>query len=100
MNITAKMKYKYMVEIHGLYYQGAYNMPELMDEMEDGKDVMRFSRNKSDGKKFDTISAAAAIGGLIGGSRIVRYNMLNGDVEDVRELMKASVQREWKGATA
>ena len=97
MNITAKMKYKYMVEIHGLYYQGVDRMTQLLDG---GPEQMKFSRNKSVGKKFDTISAAGAIGGLIGGSRIVRYNMLNGDVEDVRELMKASVQREWKGATA
>ena len=97
MNITAKMKYKYMVECSGLYYQGADRMTQLLDG---GPERMKFSRNKRDGKKFDTISAAAAICGLIGGSRIVRYNMLNGDVEDVRELMKASVQREWKGATA
>ena len=61
---------------------------------------LRFTRNRSDGKKFDTIAAARKVGGKIGGSRIVRMDLLTGDVVDIAEEMKRRVIREWKGESA
>ena len=87
MKITPTIRYKYMVERGGVYYKG-------MDPMRKYGDVPQFSGNRSDGKKFDTIAAAREISRDIGGSEIVRVDMLNGDVVDVRELMKAGAGRD------
>ena len=90
MKITHKIRYKYMVECSGLYFQCV----DQMRTTEGEGPMWKFSRNKSDGKKFDSINAAREISGEIGGSRIVRVDLLNGDVEDVRKLMLM----DWKGA--
>lgn len=93
MKITPKIRFKYMIECSGLYYAGV----DLMRKVPEGAPAfLRFTRNRSDGKKFDSINAAREVSGKIGGSRIVRVDLLNGDVEDVRKLM----MMEWKGATA
>jgi len=93
MTITPKIRFKYMVECNGLYFQCVDRMKQPVDSAIEDK-AWKFSRNKSDGKKFDSINAAREISGEIGGSRIVRVDLLNGDVEDVRKLMLM----DWKGA--
>lgn len=97
MKITPKLRYRYMVQCSGLYYQG---LDRMQSDPENGKTILKFSRNRSDGKKFDSINAAREVSGKIGGSRIVRVDLLNGDVDDVLELMKEGIVREWKGASA
>ena len=93
MKITPKLRYKYMVERSGLYFR-------CMDPMRKEQEIPVFCRHRSDGKKFESIAAAREISGKIGGSEIVRVDLLNGDVESIRELMKISSIRNWKGATA
>lgn len=89
MTISPKIRYKYMVERGGVYFR-------CYDQMQKYKEVPLFTGDRSDGKKFDSFAEAGEVGRKIGGSCIVRVDMLNGDVVDARELMKAGVIREWK----
>ena len=83
MKITPKIRYRYMVECSGLYYQGGR------------ENEARLSRNRSDGKKFNSIEEARRTRKKISGSRIVRFDMLTGDVVDVKDLIQGGVERNW-----
>lgn len=88
MKITPNIRYKYMVERGGVYFRG-------YDQLQKNKEVPLFTGNRSDGKKFGSLAEAGEVGRKIGDSCIVRVDMLNGDVVDVRELMKAGASRDW-----
>lgn len=93
MNITPKMRYAYLVACAEGYYQ-ADNIYQQPGEPRS----FRTSRYKTDGKQFESILEAREISGEIGGSRILRYDRLTMQTEDVRELMRRGPERRWTGS--
>lgn len=91
MMITPKMRYAYLIMKDGCFYQGRI-------ENDQGEKWYRFSRSKSDGKRFESIQDARELSGKIGGSRIMRYNKLTGALVDVEELIKCPPARRWREA--
>lgn len=83
MTITPKIRYRYMVKCWRLYFQW------------ENENETRLTANKSDAKKFDSIAEAGEVRDKLIGSRIVRYDMLTGNTEDILELMKDHVERRW-----
>lgn len=90
MNITPKMRYAYLVACAEGYYQ-ADNIYQQPGEPRS----FRTSKYKTDGKQFESILEAREISGEIGGSRILRYDRLTMQTEDVRELMRRGPERRW-----
>lgn len=91
MTISPKERFDYMVERDGEYLVGQV----FATGTEGRKPEWRFSRNKSDGKRFGSIQDAREYSGRIGGGRIVRYDKLTGRVADVLALMKEGTERRW-----
>ena len=89
MKVTVKEKYVYIVYNSGMYLQAR------IFEDEDWKTQWKLSPYKSDAKRFNSIQEAREYSGKLGGSRIMRYNQLNGQAEDVEALVKIGPKRRW-----